>query len=170
MIVQLSKLEELSSKCLRQLHFPKCLPSSPCTECSWLSGWEWGGAIQYSGKCACLKTVPTMRAQYIPCFPFPARSYCRSSKNQKDKFHPVFSLDACTSLWALAMCQHFPLTATSPSHDIPITTDKTVIIIFKNPTNLKGNFYLLIANLTSVLWYIKQEESVNVNTFRKKKN
>lgn len=127
-IVQLSKSEELPFKCSRQLHFPKCLPFSPCKACSWVSEWEWEVPVQYSGKCACLKTIPTMGAQYIQCFPILARPCCKSSKNKKDKFHPMLSLDACTSLWALAMYQHFPLKGTSPTDDMPITTDRSLLL------------------------------------------
>lgn len=128
MIVQLSKLEELPLKCSRQMHFLKCLPSSPCKECSWVSEWEPGGTVQYSGKRACLKTVPTTGAQHTQRFPFPARPCYMNSKNQKHKFHLVFSLDACTSFGALAMYQHFALKATSPSHDMPITTDRSLLV------------------------------------------
>lgn len=74
MVVQLSKLEELPFKFSKQLHFQKCLPSSPCMEGSWLSNWELGSSAQYSENCACLKTFTTMGAQHIQCFPFPARA------------------------------------------------------------------------------------------------
>ena len=73
MIVQLSKLEELPFKCSKQLHFQKCLSFAPRMEGSWVSNWELGSSAQYSENCACLKSIPTMGAQHIQCFSFPAR-------------------------------------------------------------------------------------------------
>lgn len=74
MVVQLSKSEELPFKFSKQLHFQKCLPSSPCMEGSWVSNWELGSSAQYSENCACLKIFTTMGAQHIQCFSFPARA------------------------------------------------------------------------------------------------
>lgn len=55
MVVQLSMLEEFPFKCSKQLHFQKCLPSSPFTEGSWVSALELGSPAQYSANTDCLK-------------------------------------------------------------------------------------------------------------------
>lgn len=130
MIVQLSKLEELPLKFSKHLHFQNYLPSSPCMEGSWVSNWE----VQLNVQKTVLVSRPS--SAWVPSTSNVSPSQlgivllmpcCMSSEIQKHKFHPVFALDACVSLQALAMNQQILVKAT-PSHDIPMTERSLLLL------------------------------------------
>lgn len=96
MIVQLSTLEELTFKWLKQLHFQKHLPLPPRPPAWRAPGCQIGSSAQYSENCACLKTFLTMGAQHVQCFSFPAGARSNAMLHERQDSETQISSCVCS--------------------------------------------------------------------------